>query len=336
MSPLRAQFVSFLELRGFTKATVRNYVQAVKQFQDWLGKSPVHMTRDSAHRYLDYLKNVKKLAPRTMNIHIYALKRFCDFFLPDSGIMEPFTRMHTPRYQPTVISATAVSAMIDASPNLKAKALITTLYSSGIRQSECLNLRIGDIDSTRMVLRIFGKGQRERYALLSPTALEVLRAYYRQYRPKDLLFPGYKPNAPLSSTAAARIVRTTAAAAGIKSRVTAHVLRHSFATHLLERGESLLVIQKLLGHANVSTTAIYTQVSARMLQDVKSPLDQPPVEPAELTAMPTEQSQPPRRGPGRPKGSKNKPAKRGRPKGSRNKATGSSFRAKRNRKGGRS
>jgi hypothetical protein len=240
--------------------------------------------------------------------------------------------------------------MIDAAPNLKAKAIITTLYSAGIRQSECLNLRIGDIDSKRMVLHIFGKGRRERYALLSPTTLETLRAYYRRHRPKDLLFPGHTPDAPLSSTAAARIVRTTAMAAGIKTRVTAHVLRHSFATHLLERGESLLVIQKLLGHANVSTTAIYTQVSARMLQQVQSPLDQPPPELAQPATTHQAVTPPVRRGPGRPNGSKNKTAKAGRPKGSsqkrrgpgrpkgsRNKTARAASGARRNcRKGGRS
>lgn len=277
MSPLRSRFVSYLEMRGFTRATVRNYVQAICQYQKWLGKSPLHTTRESARRYLDFLKNGKKLAPRTINIHIYALKRFCDFFLPHSDAMIPFTRMRTPKYQATVISAAEVQAMIDAAPNLKAKAIIATLYSSGIRINECLNLKVSDIDSKRMVLHIFGKGQRERYAILSPTALAILRDYFRRYRPAgDLLFQGYKADAPLSTTAAAHTIRMTARAVGIKSKVTAHVLRHSFATHLLERGESLLVIQRLLGHANVSTTAMYTQVSATMLQNVQSPLDQPP------------------------------------------------------------
>ena len=302
MSLLRDKFISFLQLKGFTKATVRNYIQSIKQFQDWLGTSPVHVTRDSAHRYLDYLKNGKKLAPRTMNIHIYSLKRFCDFFLPESNIMGPFSRMRTPKYQPPVISASETQSLINAAPNLKAKAIITVLYSAGLRISECLNLKITDIDSKRMVIHVFGKGQRERYALLSPITLQTLRDYYRRYRPLDYLFPGYSPQAPLSTTAAARVIRTTARNIGISTHVTAHVLRHSFATHLLERGESLLVIQKLLGHANLSTTAMYTQVSAQMLQDVKSPLDQPPAAP-QLPLQPLS----PAVKRGRPKGSKNKP-----------------------------
>jgi len=302
MSLLRDKFISFLQLKGFTKATVRNYIQSIKQFQDWLGRSPVHVTRETAHRYLDYLKNGKKLAPRTMNIHIYALKRFCDFFLPESDVMSPFSRMRTPKYQPPVISASESQALINAAPNLKAKAIITTLYSAGLRISECLNLKITDIDSERMVIHVFGKGQRERYALLSPITLQILRDYFRRYRPLDYLFPGYNQQAPLSTTAAARVIRTTAQSVGISTHVTAHVLRHSFATHLLERGESLLVIQKLLGHANLATTAMYTQVSAQMLQVVKSPLDQPPPAP-QLPAQPL--SPPAKRG--RPRGSKNKP-----------------------------
>lgn len=300
MSLLREKFISFLQLKGFTKATVRNYIQSIKQFQDWLGKSPVHVTQECAHQYLDFLKNGKKLAPRTMNIHIYALKRFCDFFLPQHDIMAPFSRMRTPKYQPHVISAAETQALINAAPNIKAKAIITTIYSAGLRINECLNLKITDIDSKRMVIHVFGKGQRERYALLSPITLELLRNYYRRYRPRDYLFPGYKPQAPLSTTAAARLIRTTARSAGIPNHVTAHVLRHSFATHLLERGESLLVIQKLLGHANLATTALYTQVSAQMLQQVKSPLDQPPTAPQQSTVSPAPT---PRRG--RPRGSKN-------------------------------
>jgi site-specific recombinase XerD len=327
MSLLRDKFISFLQLKGFTKATVRNYIQSIKQFQDWFEKSPVHVTRETAHRYLDYLKNDKKLAPRTMNIHIYALKRFCDFFLPESDVMAPFSRMRTPKYQPHIISASETQTLINAAPNLKAKAIITVLYSAGLRISECLNLKITDIDSKRMVIHVFGKGQRERYALLSPITLQILRDYYRQYRPLDYLFPGYNQQAPLSGTAAARVIRTTAKSVGISTHVTAHVLRHSFATHLLERGESLLVIQKLLGHANLATTAMYTQVSAQMLQEVKSPLDQPPATPQLPVAPPS-----PAVKRGRPQGSKNKPLRSYHRRGSVSKKRGRPTK----RKGGRS
>jgi site-specific recombinase XerD len=276
MSPLRSRFVSFLELRGYTVKTVRNYVQSVSQFQKWLGKSPIHMCTETVREYLHRLKNVKKLAPRTINIHLYALKAFCEFFLPESGIMVPFRRMKTPKYQVTVLTPEEVSRLIEATTTLKGKALITTIYSAGIRLDECLNLKITDVDSARMILHINGKGQKQRYALLSPCALEVLRNYYRQCRPGPYLFPGQKPDAHISDTAVAAMIRTTALRARIEKRVTAHILRHSFATHLLERGESLLTIQRLLGHANVATTAMYTRVSTEMLRSVPSPLDVPP------------------------------------------------------------
>ena len=282
MSPLRSRFIEFLELRGFTAATIRNYVQGVKQFQDWLGCSPTRMTREKVQEYLTYLRRVRQLAPRTMNVHIYALKGFCEFFLPGSGIMQPFLRMRTPKYQPVVLSRGEVDALIAAAPSLKARAILTTLYSAGLRLNECLTLRIADVDSKRMVLHIQGKGARQRYALLSPMTLELLRSYYRQYRPKEFLFPGQAPGSHLSKKAVSLMVRATARRAALTQHVTAHTLRHSFATHLLERGESLLVIQRLLGHAEISTTTMYTQVSAQMLSAVQSPLDAPPPAPANI------------------------------------------------------
>jgi integrase/recombinase XerD len=293
MSPLRARFIQFLQLRGFTQATIDNYVQGVKQFQDWFGRSPIRMTKDTVRDYLCYLRNDKKLAPRTINIHFYALKGFCEFFLPRSGIMEPFRRMRTPEYQPVVLSRTEVDTFIAAAPSLKARAILTTLYSAGLRLNECLTLRLTDVDSKRMVLHINGKGARQRYALLSAKTLELLRSYYRQYRPTNYLFPGRTPGSHYSHKGASLMVRATARRAGLSQHVTAHTLRHSFATHLLERGESLLVIQRLLGHATITTTTMYTKVSTEMLQAVKSPLDQPP--PVPQAAEATSPAKPKRR-----------------------------------------
>ena len=162
MSPLRQKFVSFLELRGFQPATVRNYVQAVKQYQDWLGKSPMHMTTESVREYLYFLKKKKRLAARTINIHLYALKAFREFFIPDPTMMEPFRRLKTPKRQALTLSVDEIKRLIESAPNLKGKTMIATMYSSGIRIDECLNLHVCDIDSKRMVLHIAnGKGARE-------------------------------------------------------------------------------------------------------------------------------------------------------------------------------
>ena len=338
MSPLRAKFVQFLELRGFTQATIRNYVQVVKQFQDWLGCSPLKMTSDNVREYLIFLKHKKKLAPRTINLHLHALRSFCECMLPGSAVMSPFKRMRVPKHQPVVLSARDVFSMIQNCHNLKTKAIIATMYSAGLRLEECCNLKLTDIDSKRMVMLINGKGQKQRYGVLSERVLEILRDYYRKYRPKHWLFEGRTAQNPLTRRALAELIHIAGLRAGIKHRVSPHMLRHSFATHLVERGEQLLVIQRLLGHVNVATTAMYTQVSANMLRATKSPLDVPPPEPAgtegptlnrprrgrpkgsknkpKAETKPTGKS-PKRRGPGRPKGSTTKRRGPGRPKGSR-------------------
>lgn len=327
MSPLRSQYVAFLQLRGYSDKTVRNYVQSMKQFQDWLGKSPIHMNTDSVRQYLIFLKRNKKLAARTINIHLYALKAFNEFFLPESAIMTPFKRLKTPVRQVKIISSQQAIAMIESTINLKHKAIIMVLYSAGLRVDECINLKVADIDSNRMVIHVMGKGQRERYALLSPRTRAVLRDYYRRYRPTNWLFSGQIPGSHIGARAVGEAVRNSALRAFITTPVTPHIMRHSFATHLLERGESLLVIQRLLGHANVSTTAIYTRVSTDMLRKVKSPLDTPPPQPPTDHNKSNTSTTKKHRRPGRPKGSKNK-RKPGRPKGSKNKI-------RNNRKGGR-
>ena len=309
MSPLRTRFIEFLELRGFTKATVRNYVQAVKQYSQWLGCSPLKMTSDNVREYLIYLKHKKGLAVRTINLHLYGLRGFCECMLPGSDAMSSFKRMREPKHQPVVLSASEVRRMIEGCENLKTKAIIATMYSAGLRLAECCELKIADIDSKRMALLVNGKGNKQRYALLSPRTLDILRDYYRAYRPKEWLFEGRTPDHYLTRRSLAELIHIAGLRAGIGKRVSPHMLRHSFATHLLERGESLLVIQKLLGHVNLSTTAMYTQVSAQMLQAVKSPFDQPPPEPDSSNGPAL--SRPPK---GRPKGSKNKTARRGRPR----------------------
>lgn len=315
---LRTDFINFLELRGYTEKTRRNYLAAIKQFQTWLGKSPVYMTTETVRTYLLYLKRDKQLAPRSINVQLYSLRAFCEFYLPESDMMSEFRRLPTPVRQVKIISSQEAQALIDVTTDIKHKAMVMLLYSSGLRVNECATLKIADIDSKRMVIHVFGKGQRERYALLSPKALSVLREYYLKERPVTWLFPGRTPGDHIRTRAIGEMVRRNALRAFIKTPVTPHILRHSFATHLLERGESLLVIQQLLGHANIETTAVYTRVSTDMLRSVQSPLDVPPPLPVE--------AQPEKKNRGRPKGSKNKPAttsrrKPGRPRGSKNRSS---------------
>lgn len=281
MTELRSKFIGFLELKNYSNATVRNYVQVVKQFSEFIGHSPVKLTQDDIRNYLLHLKRVKKLEARTINLHLYAIRSFCQFMLPDTDIMRPFTRMREPDKQPQVISRQEVEKLIEGAGNLKCRAVISLLYSSGIRLSECTHLRIADIDSKRMVIHIHaGKGAKDRYALLSARTLSILREYYRAYRPVEWLFPGKVPGQPLHSRIIQEFVRFTGRKIGLDKHVSPHILRHSFATHLLEAGVPLQVIQHLLGHSRISTTAIYTHVSTEMLSKVTSPFDAPVTPPS--------------------------------------------------------
>jgi integrase/recombinase XerD len=304
MTELRSKFIAFLELKNYSKRTIGGYVQVVKQFSEYIGHSPAKLTQDDIRNYLLDLKRVKKLEPKTINLHLYAIRSFCQFMLPDTDIMRPFTRMREPNKQPQVISKQEVEKLLDGAGNLKCKAAIAVLYSSGIRVSECTNLRIADIDSKRMIIHVHdGKGAKDRYALLSPRTLVILRDYYKAYHPVEWLFPGKIPGRPVHSRIIQEFVRFTGRKVGLDKPVSPHILRHSFATHLLEAGVPLQVIQHLLGHARIDTTAIYTHVSTEMLSKVMSPFDAPAVAPSSPTIAellpPAEQS--PKRPVGRPR-----------------------------------
>jgi integrase/recombinase XerD len=276
MTPLRARFIAHLQLKGYAAKTRRNYLEPIIQLSRWLKRSPDTLTRDELQRYLLYLKLERKLAIRTLNIHIYALKCFCDFILPEANLMGPYKRLKEPKYHPDVLSREEIKAMIDNEQNLKYKAIIATLYSSGIRLEECVNLNIDDIDSSRMIIRVRqGKGGKDRITILSPRTLQILRDYWIQFKPRTCLFEGNVRGKRIHHRTVAEIVAVAAFKTGIRRRIKTHTLRHSFATHLLEDGVSLQVIQRLLGHERIDTTSIYTHVSTAMLTNVKSPFDVP-------------------------------------------------------------
>lgn len=289
MSQLRESFVSSLQLRGLRRRTIENYVHVVKQFSEFLGYSPCKLTRSNVQDYLLHLLRDKHLEPKTINLHFYAIRSFVTFLLPDTGgaIMQGFTRMREPHKQPSILSCEQCRSLVDAAENLKRKAAIAVLYSSGIRLAECANLTLTDVDSKRMVLVIRnGKGGKDRLALLSPRTLVILREYYREFRPKQWLFEGNRSGHPIHVRSISEMVYITGYKAGIGKRVTPHMLRHSFATHLLEAGVRLQVIQHLLGHSDVSTTAMYTHVSNELLHSTCSPFDAPIPQPATQAAAP--------------------------------------------------
>lgn len=291
VSVLRSSFIAFLELKGYSPATIRNYVQVIVQLQRFLNHTPETLTQNEIRDYLLHLKRVKKLEIRTLNQHLYGIRAFCLFMVPDTDIMAPFTRMREPVYQPQVLAKEEVEQVLVAATDIRDKAIVSLIYSSGIRLSECARLKVPDIDSKRMILHVHkGKGSRDRNALLSPRTLGILREYWLSCRPKDWLFEGYIPGAPLHPRRVYEAVREAGRKSGIGKPVAPHILRHSFATHLLEAGTPLQVIQHLLGHADISTTAIYTHVSDNLLRSVKSPFDTPlpekEQEPAPLVPRP--------------------------------------------------
>ena len=277
MTKLRSQFIQHLELRGYAAKTIRNYIQCVSQCSRYFNRSPLTLTHTDILEYLTYLKRERKLAVRTWNLHYYSIKSFYDHFHPQSNIMDGLKRMKEPICRPEVLSKEEVEQIIAIAHPLKVKAIIAVLYSAGIRLAECAFLKISDIDSKRMVIRIEkGKGKKDRYAVLSQRTLTLLREYYKEYYPEHWLFESSFKEKPISARRIQDYVRIMGRKSGVKKHVTAHILRHSFATHLLEAGQPLTVIQELLGHANVKTTTMYTHVSSSLLHKAGSPFDTPP------------------------------------------------------------
>lgn len=289
MTPLRKRMIEDMQLRNLHPHTQANYVHHVLGFAKFFGLSPEVLDLEAIRQYQLYLLNERKLSPETINQCISAIK-----FLYLTTLEMPWTDEYFPRIRrahklPVVLSQEEVLAFFDHIPSLKYRAALMLCYGAGLRISEALALRVSDIDSKRGLLRIEqGKGAKDRYAMLSPRLLDVLRRYYRTTRPplatrNDYLFPSWRKDRHLSTTSLSLACREAAARAGISRRVTVHTLRHSFATHLLENGAEMRVIQVLLGHSRIDTTARYASVSPRVVAATVSPLDklgQPPQPPA--------------------------------------------------------
>jgi site-specific recombinase XerD len=202
------------------------------------------------------------------------LRFFFRVTLGRSDIIEHTTFIHEPQKLPVVLSPQEVARLLDAAPGLKYKAALSVAYGAGLRAAELISLKVGDIDSKRMVIRVEqGKGRKDRYVMLSPHWLELLRAWWRAARPQGWLFPGRDRVQPMTTRQLNRVCHAAAHTAGIDKRVSLHTLRHSFATHLLEQNIDIRVIQVLLGHAQLDTTALHTRVATKTIREVISPLE---------------------------------------------------------------
>jgi site-specific recombinase XerD len=231
------------------------------------------VTKEQIQTYLLFLLQERKLAPATVNLHMDAMRTFYKLMAPDSTIMADCCHVKTPKHIPVVLSREEVKKLIAAVVNIKHKAALMLLYSSGLRLQECLTLRPFHIESARMKVRVEqGKGKKDRYTVLSQRTLDTLREYCREYKPKKWLFEGWNGN-HFCARSLGNIVRNATIKARLDKRVSPHTLRHSFATHLMESGVALPIIQQLLGHSNIKTTMIYLQVSEPMINRIKSPLD---------------------------------------------------------------
>jgi len=273
MSPLRRRMIEDMTIRNLSPATQRSYIHAVSRFSQYFGHSPDRLGLEDVRAYQVHLAS-KGVAWGSLNQVVCALRFFYGVTLGEATIPERIAYAREPRKLPTVLSADEVVRFLESVSSLKARVALTTAYAAGLRVSEVVALKVRDIDSRRMVLRIeHGKGDKERYAILSQTLLGILRAYWRLARPSLYLFPGRTPDRPVEANVLYAACRSAAAAAGLSKRVSVHVLRHSFATHLLEQGANIRVIQVLLGHENLSTTARYTRVSTEVIAGTASPLD---------------------------------------------------------------
>ena len=273
ISPLRHRMIEDMTVRNFVEKTRNDYIRHVKTFTAFLGRSPDTATREDLRRFQLHLTGTG-VRPPTINGTVTALRFFFTVTLDRADTVKPLTFVAEPRKIPVVLDPEEVARFLEAAPGPKYKAAFAAAYGAGLRVSEVVALKVSDIDSRRMLIRVEqGKGRKDRHAMLSPQLLELLRDWYRIARPRLWLFPGRDPLQPLTTRQLNRAVHAAAHIAEINKRVTPHTLRHSFATHLLEQNIDIRVIQVLLGHAKLDTTALYTRVATNTIRAVMSPLD---------------------------------------------------------------
>ena len=279
VSPLRQRMIEDMRMRKLNPHTQEGYIRAVRKFTQYLGRSPDTATVEDLRNFQLHLVD-HGVSPITLNATITGLKFFFDVTLGRIELMARMQPVHVPRTLPIILSREEAGRLIAAAKNLKHQTVLSVAYGTGLRASEVVALKVGDIDSQRMALRIErGKGDKDRYAMLSPVLLERLRTWWKVARAQGKmldggwLFPGMNPIESLSTRQLNRIVRDAAEAAHIDKRISMHTLRHSFATHLLEQKVDIRVIQVLLGHKRLDTTALYAQVATDILREVVSPLD---------------------------------------------------------------
>jgi integrase/recombinase XerD len=274
MGQLYDQMKMDLELKSFSPKTITCYLSCMVNFVRHYGRSPVEMGEEEIRKYLLHLIKEKGLSQSSINQAYSAIKFFYEVTLGRAWDGVKIPRIKKRKKLPVVLSMQEVQWLLCSTDNLKHQAILTTIYSGGLRLGEATHLRVSDIDGERMTILVQqGKGNKDRYTLLGQRTLELLRLYYKAYHPVQWLFPSKDPAQPLSGSSVQRVFKKALHKAGIQKKASVHTLRHSFATHLLESGTDLYHIQRLLGHTTASTTSIYLHITGRDLAKVKSPID---------------------------------------------------------------
>jgi len=286
ISPLRARMIEDMRVRNFALATQRDYIRGVKRLAAYLRRAPDTATAEELRAFQRHLA-ASAFNSASINSTVSALRFFFRVTVDKPEITRHLVYNYEPQKLPRVLSPEEIRRLLEAATEPKDKAMLSVAYGAGLRAMEVVKLKVSDIDSKRMLVRVEnGKGGKDRYVMLSPTLLEVLRDWWRIARPRVFLFPGRDKIGPMTTRQFNRICHQAANRAGLPKWVAPHTLRHSFATHLLESNIDVRIIQVLLGHAQLDTTARYTQVATNVIRQVMSPIDRllpldaPPTPPA--------------------------------------------------------
>jgi site-specific recombinase XerD len=276
MGQLQTKMIEDLQLRGYAPSTSKEYVRCARSFVAYHMRPPTELGERDVRRFLLYLIQDRKVGGATVKMHTAAIKFLYERTLDRPEVVAKIPYIKVLQKLPAVLSGSEVDGLLAAMDSTAYRAIVMTAYGAGLRISEVCPLAVDNLDSKRMLIRVRGKGGRDRYVALPAQVLTTLRAYWKEARPKGpLLFPGQTSEACVSHAAVRSNLKAAAIKAGIKKRVTPHVLRHSFATHLLELGTDIRVIQMLLGHLSIRTTIRYTRVTPRLVAATTSPLDVP-------------------------------------------------------------
>lgn len=274
MTPLRQRMLDDMGIRNFAENTQQSYVQQVSAYANFFHRSPDKLGTEEVRAYQVHLTKIRKLAPSSVGTATAALRFLYKVTLKRSWAPEDIPMPKKPFKLPVVLSRDEVMHFLDSIDNLKHRTILMTAYAAGLRVSEATHLKIGDIDSQRMVIRVDqGKGNKDRYVMLSPRLLEALRVYWKAAHPRSWLFPGAVPGCPITRDAVGQACSRARRTSGIAKPITPHSLRHAFATHLLEGGTDVRRIQLLLGHRSLATTSRYLKIATSTICATTSPFD---------------------------------------------------------------